>query len=126
MNRWLMSGSGATGLVLGLASINGYTRGKEGLLSFVVIVCAAFVIARLVAARHFANGLLAGFLGALVAIIVIAASKSGFWAFLCNNPEIAIRLQSGPGETERAQVFLLELRQNLTDAPWAAPWLWTT
>src|SRR5919197_801089 len=93
MNRWLISGSCATGLVLGLAAINGFTRGRERLLSFVLIVCAAFVIARLVTARHFANGLLAGFLGALVAIIVIAASKPGFWAFLCNNPEIAIRLQ---------------------------------
>jgi hypothetical protein len=109
MNWWLISCSAAIGLLLGFSSINGYTQGRERLLVFIFIVCEALVIAKFTVVKHFTNGFISGFLGAFLAVIVIPLSEYSFWAFLCNNPDIAMRLQSGPADTERARAFLAQM-----------------
>ena len=106
---WLHSCSIVVGLAMGLLLLGGYARVGAGSVACILIICAALVIARFAGANYFTNGLLPGFLCGFVAVIVIPLTKVGLWVFLCNNPHIAVHLQSGTGESEHARALLFQI-----------------
>lgn len=102
--RWRLIGAlGLPGLAMGVASVAGWTEGREGPLWFGVGMVAALAIAWRAPGRPFLNGLAAGALAGAVAPVVEALL---FRAYLLHNPGFAARLADlPPGASPRLLVL---------------------
>jgi hypothetical protein len=80
------------GLLMGLLSVKGHTRGIEPFLWVVLAVFAALVISRTAGSRHFMHGLVVGLSWGILNGMTAAAL---FSIYSQHNPEVMQRLPSG-------------------------------
>lgn len=91
------------GLMMGLLSVRGHTRGIEPFLWLVLAVFVTLVVARTAGSRYFLHGLSVGVGWGLLNGLTAAAFAN---AYLRHNPEFVQRAPSGGAFTPRA-MFLL-------------------
>jgi hypothetical protein len=94
MNWVLVALLSIPGLLMGLLSVRGHTRGIEPYLWIVLMVFAALVIARTAGAKYFLHGLSVGAAWGLLNGFTAAAL---FSSYAHHNPEIMVRLTSDGG-----------------------------
>lgn len=83
------------GLLMGLASVFGLTRGIEGTLWLVIAIACAIVIGRKAGTRPFLHGFLVGLIGGAMSPLVQAAL---FPTYADNNPEAMAQMANIPGD----------------------------
>jgi drug/metabolite transporter (DMT)-like permease len=103
VNRTIVLAVGALGLVMGVASVFGLTRGIEGWLWLGIAIAAALIIAWAAPRRRFLHGFLAGALAGIAAPAVQAAM---FRTYLVRNPELSASLNQIPGDLDPRLFFL--------------------
>jgi ABC-type iron transport system FetAB permease component len=91
------------GLVMGIASVLGFTRGVEGFLWLAIaIFCAAWISAK-VSAKYFLNGF---WIGLIAGVISPLTQFIFFPIYLANNPESAEAFNQIPAGLN-ARYFIL-------------------
>jgi uncharacterized membrane protein YeaQ/YmgE (transglycosylase-associated protein family) len=85
MNWKLILSLSVFGVVMGLASVSGVTKGIEGWLWLVVWLICVVWIARAVATKRFQHGFMVGFIGGAVAPLIQGLLYS---TYTKNNPEM--------------------------------------
>lgn len=104
MNWTLIALLAIPGLMMGLLSVKGYTRGIEPYLWLVLSLFAALVVARSAGQRPFLHGLSVGLAWGLLNGIIAAAL---FSIYIRHNPEVTQSLQSGSTTRAPQMMFLL-------------------
>jgi len=104
MNWTLVALLAIPGLMMGLLSVKGHTRGIEPYLWLVLALFATIVIARTAAERYFLHGLSVGIAWGLLNGIVATAL---FPIYAQNNPEVMQQMQSGGSKLAPQAIFLL-------------------
>ena len=103
LNRTVVLAVGALGVLMGVATVFGLTRGIEAWLWLGIALVAAVVIAWAVPRRRFLHGFLAGALAGIAAPAVQAAM---FRTYLVRNPELSASLNQIPGDLDPRLFFL--------------------
>lgn len=104
MNWTLVALLAIPGLMIGLLSSRGHTRGIEPYLWLVLAVFATLVIARTAGARYFLHGLSVGLSWGILNGLTAAAL---FPAYARNNPEIMRSIESGAGNFPPQAMFAI-------------------
>jgi hypothetical protein len=102
-HRAVVGWVGASGAVMGFASVFGLTRGIEAWLWLGIAVVTAFLIAWFVPRRRFLHGFLGGALSGILAPVVQAAM---FRTYLAHDPDLAASVASLPGDVDPRLFFL--------------------
>ena len=92
MNWRLILTLSAFGVLMGVATVLGITKGIEGLLWLIIAIFCAFWIARNVKEKHFQHGLLVGIIAGSIAPLIQVLL---FSTYAANNPEIARNTPAG-------------------------------
>ena len=104
MNWKLIGLLAGFGVLMGVASVLGLTKGIEGLLWLVIgIICVLGIVSR-APTRSFLHGFLVGLIGGAVAPII---QFLFFAAYMANNPELSKRFAEIPGGMEAKYFFLM-------------------
>ena len=93
--KWrLITALSGLGLLMGFASVAGFSGGREGVAWLVIAAISAFVLSRSVPHAAFRHGFVAGLIGGIPAPLTQVAL---FPTYLANNPEMATKFQQVPG-----------------------------
>jgi uncharacterized membrane protein YvlD (DUF360 family) len=104
MNWKLIGALSGFGVLMGVASVLGFTKGLEGLLWLVIAgVCVWLVVGR-VPGRWFLHGFYVGLVGGAVAPILQVLF---FSTYMANNPDLATKFAEIPGGMEPRMFFLV-------------------
>lgn len=95
---------GALGLIMGLLSTQGLTRGIEPYLWIILGLFSATVVARAGHGRWFLHGLA---IGVMWGVLNAVAASALFPHYAANNPEIMSRLDGRPAPVSPRIFFLL-------------------
>lgn len=102
--KWIVRLS-SLGVLMGIASVQGFTRGIETWLWLASGVLCAIWLVRVVNTKHFLNGFMVGLIGGGIAPVIQIAL---FSAYLSNNPGVAEEFnQMQTGFEPRTLVVLL-------------------
>jgi uncharacterized membrane protein YeaQ/YmgE (transglycosylase-associated protein family) len=101
MNWRLIFTLSVVGVLMGVATVLGITKGMEGLLWLIIAIFCAFWIARNVKEKHFQHGLLVGVIAGSIAPLIQVLL---FSTYAANNPEIV--RDAPPGWSART-LFLI-------------------
>jgi uncharacterized membrane protein YGL010W len=93
MNWRLILSLSAFGLIMGIASVLGWTKGIEGVLWGIIQLFCAVWIARRVAEKHFYHGLTVGLISGTVAPLIQFIL---FPIYVSNNPEFMESFTQAP------------------------------
>lgn len=105
MNCELIGLLGGFGVLMGVASVLGFTNGMEGLLWLVIgIICVVFIVWR-APLRPFLHGFFVSLIGGAVAPVI---QSFFFSAYMANNPELSNRFAEIPGGLD-ARYFVVML-----------------
>jgi len=104
MNWKLVASLSAFGVLMGFASVLGWTGKLEGPLWIAIGSVCAVVIARSVPDRHARHGFLVGMFGAMASQLIAAALMP---TYLANNPNVAAELSAVPAGLTPQTLFLL-------------------
>lgn len=104
MNWTLVALLALPGLMMGLLSVKGHTRGIEPYLWLVLAVFATLVIARTAGERYFLHGLAVGIAWGVLNGLVAAGL---FSVYAQHNPEVMQRMQSGGAKIAPQALFLM-------------------
>jgi uncharacterized membrane protein YvlD (DUF360 family) len=104
MNWMLIGGLSAFGVLMGVTSVLGFTKGLEGLLWLSIAgVCVWLVVWR-IPGRWFLHGFCVGLVGGAVAPIIQVLF---FSTYMANNPDLVTKFAEIPGGMEPRTFFLL-------------------
>jgi hypothetical protein len=92
------------GVLMGGASVLGFTKGVEGLLWLVIGVICVWLIVWRAPVRFLPHGFFVGLIGGAVAPVI---QFLFFSAYLANNPELATRFAEIPGGMEPRYFVLM-------------------
>lgn len=92
------------GLLMGVASVFGLTRGIEGALWLVIGIACSVVLGRKAPSRHFLHGFLVGLIGGALSPLVQATL---FPTYAANNPEAMEQMAAIPGGVSPRLFFAL-------------------
>jgi hypothetical protein len=105
MNWKLIAPLAGFGVLMGVASVLGFTAGIEGLLwLFIGLICVGAIVWK-APGRSFQHGFLVGLIGGAVAPLV---QFLFFSTYIANNPELSARFSEIPGGLG-ARYFVLVL-----------------
>ena len=93
MDRKLVGMLSVAGVVMGFASVMGWTQHREGVLWLVIAIASAFVIAREAPGKYFVHGLWTGLLAGMASALIQCAM---YGTYLANNPATATQVQAMP------------------------------
>ena len=103
MDRRLIAMLSVAGVVMGVASVLGWTQHREGVLWLVIAIASAFVIAREAPRAFFLHGFWTGLFAGIASTLIQCALYS---TYLANNPDSAAQIQTMPA-TWNPRVMLL-------------------
>ncbi len=104
MDRKLIGMLSVAGVVMGFASVMGWTQHREGVLWLVIAVASAFVIAREAPGKYFLHGLWTGLLAGMASALIQLAMYS---TYLANNPDTAAQIQTMPANMNPRVMLLI-------------------
>ena len=104
MDRKLAGMLSVAGIVMGIASVMGWTQHREGVLWLVIAIASAFVIAREAPGKYFLHGLWTGLLAGIASALIQLAMYS---TYLANNPDSAAQIQTMPANWNPRVLLLI-------------------
>lgn len=104
MDRKLAGMLSVAGIVMGIASVMGWTQHREGVLWLVIAIASAFVIAREAPGKYFLHGLWTGLLAGIASALIQLAMYS---TYLANNPDSAAQIQTMPANWNPRVMLLI-------------------
>jgi hypothetical protein len=104
MNWKLISLLSGFGVLMGVASVLGFTKGLEGLLWLVIAAVCVCLVAWRAPGRWFLHGFCVGLIGGAVAPVIQVLF---FSSYMANNPDLATRFAEIPGGMEARYFFLM-------------------
>ena len=104
MDRKLVGMLSVAGVVMGVASVLGWTQRIEFVLWLVIAIAAAFVIAREAPRAFFLHGFWTGLLAGIASPLIQCALYA---TYVANNPDTAAQLQTMPANWSPRVVLLV-------------------
>jgi hypothetical protein len=104
MNWKLIGLLSGFGVLMGVTSVLGFTKGMEGLLWLAIAVICVFLIVWRAPIRFFLHGIFVGLIGGAVAPVI---QFLFFSTYLANNPELATKFAEIPGGMEPSYFVLM-------------------
>lgn len=104
MNWRLIGALPGFGVLMGVASVLGFTKGLEGLLWLAIAGVCVWLVVRRVPSRWFLHGFCVGLAGGTAAPIIQVLF---FSTYMANNPDLATKFAEIPGGMEPRTFFLV-------------------
>ena len=104
MDRKLVGMLSLAGVVMGVASVLGWTQRIEFVMWLVIAISSAFVIAREAPGKFFVHGFWTGLLAGIASPLIQLALYS---TYLANNPDTAAQVETMPQNMNPRVVLLI-------------------
>lgn len=104
MDRKLVGMLSVAGVVMGIASVMGWTQHREGVLWVVIAIASAFVIAREAPGKYFLHGLWSGLLAGIASSLIQCGM---YGTYIANNPDTAAQIQTMPANWNPRVMLLI-------------------